>query len=76
MAPLPAGLLVLDQAVAIEHPMNGVDARERVNRGVVSELAAQLLGAPTPALVGLEDPIDYISGCGVRAGAGPGGPIL
>jgi hypothetical protein len=49
---------VIDEAVAVEDPMDGIDRWDDGNGGVVLEKSSELASSPAAVLVELEDALD------------------
>ncbi len=76
MSAPPTRLTGFDETVALEDLVDGIDARDGVDRGVELEDALDLAGSPAPVLPDLEDAVDDVGRRGVRAGAWPARAIL
>jgi hypothetical protein len=72
----PSGLPVLNVAIPIEDPLDGVDAGKAPEAGILLEHAADLSSSPTEAFPDIEDSLDEIWACGVGTRQRPARAVL
>jgi hypothetical protein len=64
---------MLNLTISFQNPVDRIDRRHEVDRGVVLELSPDLTSPPAAAATDLNDPFDHVRGRSMRAGVRPGG---